>query len=460
MQEIAATDLSIRPAVLADAPAILAIQRRAYAAEAGLYGDWSIPPLVERLDEVEAAIGESVVLVAEHDGAVAGAVRGRIADGTCHVGRLIVEPSLQHRGIGTKLMAALEAAIDEASTVAPVGRFELFTGERSAGNLRLYERLGYRRFRTAVLTHSVTLVYLEKNRPAGRLPAWELIRFDNARAFLTAVEEYLVAHEAEHNLILGLAGALREQPDDRTAQAYFAVVARGEIQLAAIRTPNGAVLSEAVDPGAFEPLVADLAEHDPALRGVAGPAALVGAFVDRWAAATGRVARLEMRERIYCLSRVLPPARPGPGAWRFASEADRPLVAEWLVAFHREAVPTSPPPADPDAMAGRWLSGGPRSMYLWTNEGRVVCMVGASSPTPHGIRIAPVYTPPIDRGRGYASSLTAAASQDQLDAGRRHCFLFTDLANPTSNHVYRTIGYEPVTDVDQYLLVDPGVQAQ
>jgi predicted GNAT family acetyltransferase len=61
-----------------------------------------------------------------------------------------------------------------------------------------------------------------------------------------------------------------------------------------------------------------------------------------------------------------------------------------------------------------------------------------------------VYTPPERRDRGYASNLTAAASQDQLDNGRQLCFLFTDLANPTSNRIYRQIGYEPVCDVNLY----------
>ncbi len=44
----------------------------------------------------------------------------------------------------------------------------------------------------------------------------------------------------------------------------------------------------------------------------------------------------------------------------------------------------------------------------------------------------------------------ATASQLQLDAGRRFCFLFTDLANPTANHIYQAIGYEAVRDVDEY----------
>ena len=88
--------------------------------------------------------------------------------------------------------------------------------------------------------------------------------------------------------------------------------------------------------------------------------------------------------------------------------------------------------------------------HLWEADGRPVSLVVAGSRTPNGRRIGPVYTPPAQRGRGYAGALTAAASQDQLDRGAAFCFLFTDLANPTSNAIYRRIGYEPVTDVDQY----------
>ena len=88
----------------------------------------------------------------------------------------------------------------------------------------------------------------------------------------------------------------------------------------------------------------------------------------------------------------------------------------------------------------------------------MVSLVGAGGETPHGIRIGPVYTPPERRSRGYASSLTAAASQDQLDRGREFVFLFTDLGNPTSNKIYQAIGYEPVIDIDQvtFMPADPG----
>lgn len=73
-------------------------------------------------------------------------------------------------------------------------------------------------------------------------------------------------------------------------------------------------------------------------------------------------------------------------------------------------------------------------------------MAGTAGQTPAGIRVGPVYTPPQHRGRGYASNLTAEVSRRMLAERRRFCFRYTDLANPTSNHIYREIGYRPVTD--------------
>ena len=83
---------------------------------------------------------------------------------------------------------------------------------------------------------------------------------------------------------------------------------------------------------------------------------------------------------------------------------------------------------------------------LWEDGGEAVSVSGWGGPTPNGIRIGPVYTPPALRGRGYATALVAELSQALLDEGRSFCFLFTDLANPTSNAIYERIGYVRVCE--------------
>jgi predicted GNAT family acetyltransferase len=156
----------------------------------------------------------------------------------------------------------------------------------------------------------------------------------------------------------------------------------------------------------------------------------------------------QVQERIFRLDRVTPP-RSAPGACREAAERDRGRLEAWLAAFNAEALP-GVPASDTAEVADRFLRRIGRAAYLWEDAGDVVAIAGVGGPTPRGIRIGPVYTPPDLRGRGYASNLVAAVTQLQLDAGRSFCFLFTNLANPTSNHIYQAIGYAPVVDVDQY----------
>jgi hypothetical protein len=83
-----------------------------------------------------------------------------------------------------------------------------------------------------------------------------------------------------------------------------------------------------------------------------------------------------------------------------------------------------------------------------------VSLSGYSGPTPTGIRIGPVYTPPPHRRRGYATSLVAEQSRWLLERGHRSCFLFTDLSNSTSNSIYAAIGYRRVCESMEYRFRD------
>jgi uncharacterized protein len=89
--------------------------------------------------------------------------------------------------------------------------------------------------------------------------------------------------------------------------------------------------------------------------------------------------------------------------------------------------------------------------WFWRDGGRPVSLAGFSGPTPTGIRIGPVYTPPGLRRRGYATTLVADLSAWLLERGHRACFLYTDLANPTSNRIYVEIGYERVCDAMEFV---------
>jgi len=150
-------NLVISYATAADAPAIMALQQVAYQSEAELYRDWFIPPLTQTLAELQLEIVDSTVLKICQGSRLVGSVRAvQQTDGSVAIGRLIVQPELQGQGIGSRLMAAIEAAFPTAS------RFELFTGSLSLRNINLYERLGYRIFSRRQLSPQVELVSMEK----------------------------------------------------------------------------------------------------------------------------------------------------------------------------------------------------------------------------------------------------------------------------------------------------------
>ncbi|HHX64773.1 MAG TPA: GNAT family N-acetyltransferase [Chloroflexi bacterium] len=146
----------ITKATVDDAAEILALQKLAFQSEAALYNDYSIAPLTQTLDDLIAQFSTHVILKAVVDGRIVGSVRGTLRDGTCHIGRLVVHPDYQNRGIGKQLMSAIEAHYGDAR------RYEIFTGNRSERTLYLYGKLGYHEFRREPSGGEVVIVYLEK----------------------------------------------------------------------------------------------------------------------------------------------------------------------------------------------------------------------------------------------------------------------------------------------------------
>jgi predicted GNAT family acetyltransferase len=153
-----------------------------------------------------------------------------------------------------------------------------------------------------------------------------------------------------------------------------------------------------------------------------------------------------MASGVYALERVTPPPRPS-GHARRATEDDRELALRWLLDFMDEVRHEGAPGGErAESIVDYRLRAADAGFLLWEDGGEVVSLAGWGGPTPNGIRIGPVYTPPDRRGRGYATVLTADLSQQLLDGGRRFCFLYTDLANPTSNAIYERIGYVRVCE--------------
>ena len=147
--------MEIQQAQITDAQKILSIQKLAYQSEAAIYDDYTIPPLTQSLDGIQSEFSDHTFLKAIEDNVIVGSVRAKINGGTCYIGRLIVHPDYQNRGIGSALLKEIER-------IQKAERYELFTGSKSKRNLYFYNKHGYREFRTEDQTDKVKIVFLQK----------------------------------------------------------------------------------------------------------------------------------------------------------------------------------------------------------------------------------------------------------------------------------------------------------
>jgi uncharacterized protein len=276
--------------------------------------------------------------------------------------------------------------------------------------------------------------------------AVQIERFVDPARFFARVSDFLARHEGEHNLMLGFRSSLERDPHSYGAEdPYLAALTDGQdVVAAAVRTPPHNLVLSRASVQAVERLLDDLVASEANLPGVFGPVASTERFARGWSAARGVTTQLATAERVYEATVVVPPPAID-GRMRACDEDDRSTAVTWMNAFFAEAMPGAND-SDAEGFVTRRLTHPDEGLVVWDHDGPV-SLAGFAGPTPNGIRIGPVYTPPELRGRGYASALTAALTQELLASGRRSCLLFTDLANPTSNAIYQRIGYRPLGDL-------------
>jgi len=148
--------IKIAKAEKPDLKTILELQYSAYQSEAELLNNFEIPPLKQTYGEIEREYAKGLFLKAtDESGKIIGSVRAYIENNTAYISKLIVCPEQQRRGIGTNLLLTIERE-------CPVTRYELFTSDKSVNNIRLYERLGYKKFKEQKVSDGLIFIYLEK----------------------------------------------------------------------------------------------------------------------------------------------------------------------------------------------------------------------------------------------------------------------------------------------------------
>lgn len=297
-------------------------------------------------------------------------------------------------------------------------------------------------------------------------------RYTDPVAYRDRVAAYLEREAAANNLPLGIVYRLAEPAHREEQPPFLALVEdEGDVALVMVMTPPHNVIvvgppsdlaptqpptlagicdprgEEPDDPspagggqeGAMEAAVSFLLREGISPPGVIGARPLATCFAAAWCAQAGCRAQVRMEQMIYRLDQVNPIAY-SPGSLVQATGGNLDLVTEWLIGFS-EVTPHPLARDEARERAEEMVDAG--RIHLW-HDAAPVSMAWRTRPTQHGITVSGVYTPPALRRRGYATSCVAALSQLLLDEGYAYCTLYTDLANPTSNHIYQEIGYRPI----------------
>jgi GNAT superfamily N-acetyltransferase len=265
--------------------------------------------------------------------------------------------------------------------------------------------------------------------------------------FLSRASSWLTRHEAENNVVLGLADRASKDARAFPGAVWLTVHEGEELVGAAVRTPPHEVTVTRLPPGAARSVVDFFLEREDVPDGATGPGHHAHDVAAALAERTGGVIHHRMADTLYELTELTPPRLP-PGAARLAVTEDLAIVTRYFAEFYAEV--DLPHPADPEAAARGAIGRG--LMLLW-DDGGPRCFAGSPRSTPNGASIGPVYTPPDSRGRGYGSALTAALARRLLDGGKRFVCLFADQKNPTSNRIYQSLGFRALGDFNIWTLM-------
>jgi ribosomal protein S18 acetylase RimI-like enzyme len=268
------------------------------------------------------------------------------------------------------------------------------------------------------------------------------VLFSEDPAFvLEKADEFLSSEPVLHNLILSILHARVAQGEPGRYWIAFhgekavGLVLQSPLEFPATLTP--------MEPPAVLAVVDAIAEAGVELPGVNGDAATAARFAGQWSERCKSAATPFQGTRLYELLELGEIPRID-GQLRQAGSSDRSLMIQWTRAFQEEIGESA---NGTELRVDRGLAAG--QLWLCDQNGETTSMAVGREPVRGVVRLAGVYTPPEKRKRGYAEACVYALSKHLRDRGYR-CVLYTDLANPTSNSIYRRIGYRAVAEALRY----------
>ncbi len=263
---------------------------------------------------------------------------------------------------------------------------------------------------------------------------------DDLHDMREAAFDFLARDEANNTIALnalGMAWRAHEAGEAQRGDPLRMVIARehGDVVALGVRSLGSLLLAGNED--AHARAIAQAMRDDPSIHGIVGREAMAHACAAAWGRAFGVHVRLILQ-----VLAGTPDGGGAAGAMRLARTDEYAQLVQWQRDFEIEARLLRNTGQPSETVAQRMARA---QAYVWCDGDAIVSHAGAVAIAPTGARIGPVYTPPAQRGRGYAQALVAAVSRHLIDRGAQRVFLFTDAQNPTSNAVYQRVGFRFVS---------------
>lgn len=277
----------------------------------------------------------------------------------------------------------------------------------------------------------------------------EVLQIQTAQDFLNLCGDILYQSEAEFSLMLGLTEACIKQ--NKAVGKFYITQSDSVLNGAGYVTDRNLIISNLSNESVLA--LADQLYFDKInFPGLVGPVVPAELFAKTWAGLTEKKYKIGMQQKIYQLEKVIAP-KPASGSISVCNESHQDLITQWVYEFSLESLSHEVNTIErAREFAINKIPKG--EVYIWTDEKNIaVSMNSVGRSTKHGISISAVYTPKSFRNRGYASALVAGTSQLMLNQGKKFCMLYTDLSNPTSNKIYRDIGYQEIATSANYIFV-------
>ncbi|GAA0328204.1 GNAT family N-acetyltransferase [Bacillus carboniphilus] len=271
--------------------------------------------------------------------------------------------------------------------------------------------------------------------------------YTDLHVFKQKVEDFLLKKEEANNLILGILKRLVSLEN-----VFAASIEKDETVVAAfLQTPPHSLVVVVDEQFSTDEIISysikNLKEELPSLPGINSTKTVSHHFAKEWSKLMNLSYRVHMEQCMMACDQVQP-IQISEGTLQIAKPEHASLLTDWLLEFVEESDLLPVIRMNAESLIQQSIQG--ENLYTWSVGDEIVSMVNKTRETKNSIGINQVYTPPSHRNKGYASSAVHQLTE-QLLKQYKSCVLYTDLANPTSNSIYKKIGYKPIEECSHIL---------